>query len=73
MYLTGPLRWIDLSYFDIVVCSVFFQFCLYVALRLAHGGFTLGELALVCFGGLSLGTELLSLTRARVSEQVDFE
>ncbi|KAF9237618.1 Fph type histidine kinase [Melanogaster broomeanus] len=46
--------------------SVFYQFCLYVALRLAHGGFTLGELALVCFGGLSLGMELLNLTRARI-------
>ncbi|KAF9223470.1 hypothetical protein BS17DRAFT_767327 [Gyrodon lividus] len=46
--------------------SVFYQFCLYVALRLAHGGFTLGELALVCFGGLSLGSELLNLTRARI-------
>ncbi|KAG9315261.1 Fph type histidine kinase [Chiua virens] len=56
--------WQNLSYFDIIVGSVFFQFCLYVALRLAHGGFTLGELALVCFGGLSLGTELLNLTRA---------
>lgn len=67
----GSTKWIDLSYFDIIVGSVFFQFCLYVALRLAHGGFTLGELALVCFGGLSLGTELLNLTRARVSEQVE--
>lgn len=53
--------------------SVFFQFCLYIALRLAHGGFTLGELALVCFGGLSLGTELLNLTRAQVGEQVGFK
>ncbi|KAG8213069.1 Fph type histidine kinase [Butyriboletus roseoflavus] len=58
--------WHNLSYFDIIVGSVFFQFCLYIALRLAHGGFTLGELALVCFGGVSLGTELLNLTRAQL-------
>ncbi|KAH7884669.1 Fph type histidine kinase [Phlebopus sp. FC_14] len=58
--------WQNVSYFDIAVGSMFYQFCLYVALRLAHGGFTLGELALVCFGGLALGTELLNLTRARI-------
>ncbi|KAN0092831.1 hypothetical protein V8E55_003615 [Tylopilus felleus] len=62
----GIALWQNLSYFDIIVGSVFFQFCLYVALRLAHGGFTLGELALVCFGGLSLGMELLNLTRAQL-------
>jgi len=67
----SSIKWIDLSYFDIIVGSVFFQFCLYVALRLAHGSFTLGELALVCFGALSLGTELLNLTRAQVSGQVE--
>ncbi|KAG6373418.1 Fph type histidine kinase [Boletus reticuloceps] len=58
--------WQNLNYFDIILGSVFFQFCLYIALRLAHGGLTLGELALVCFGGLSLGTELLNLTRAHL-------
>lgn len=68
-YAIGLPKWADLSYLDIVVGSVFFQFCLYVALRLAHGGFSLGELALVCFGGLSLGTELLNLTIARVSKR----
>ena len=70
---TSSTNWIDLSYFDVIVGSVFFQFCLYVALRLAHGSFTLGEVALVCFGGLSLGTELLNLTRAGVSERVEGE
>ncbi|KAH7911347.1 Fph type histidine kinase [Hygrophoropsis aurantiaca] len=58
--------WRNISYFDIVIGSLFYQFCLYIAIRLAHGGFTVGELALVCFGGLSLGTELLNLTRARI-------
>ncbi|KAG6330838.1 hypothetical protein ID866_8254 [Astraeus odoratus] len=58
--------WQNISYFDIIVASMFYQFCLYVALRLAHGGFTLGELALVSFGGLALGTEMLSLTRTKM-------
>ncbi|KAG1882199.1 Fph type histidine kinase [Suillus subluteus] len=58
--------WRNISYFDIGIGSLFYQLCLYSALRLAHGGFTLGELALVCFGGLSLATELLGLTRARI-------
>ncbi|KAH7925472.1 hypothetical protein BV22DRAFT_1046735 [Leucogyrophana mollusca] len=57
-----------LSYVDVRIwqSSLFYQFCLYIAIRLAHGGFTVGELALVCFGGLALGTELLNLTRARI-------
>ncbi|KAG1734154.1 Fph type histidine kinase [Suillus lakei] len=58
--------WRNISYLDIGIGSLFYQLCLYSALRLAHGGFTLGELALVCFGGLSLATELLGLTRARI-------
>ncbi|KAG0708202.1 hypothetical protein DFH29DRAFT_893584 [Suillus ampliporus] len=58
--------WRNISYLDVGIASLFYQICLYVALRLAHGGFTLGELAVVCFGGLSLATELLGLTRARV-------
>ncbi|KAG1747091.1 uncharacterized protein EDB91DRAFT_1048558 [Suillus paluster] len=58
--------WRNISYLDIGIGSLFYQMCLYLALRLAHGGFTLGELAVVCFGGLSLATELLGLTRARI-------
>ncbi|OJA16459.1 hypothetical protein AZE42_04675 [Rhizopogon vesiculosus] len=58
--------WRNISYLDIGIGSLFYQFCLYIALRLAHGGFTLGELALVCFGGLSLAMELLGLTRAKI-------
>lgn len=33
---------------------------------MAHRGFTLGELALVCFGGTALWLEFLNLTIARV-------
>lgn len=58
--------WQNISYPEIIIGSVFYQFTLYVALRMAHGGFTLGELALVAFGGLALGTELLGLTRTKI-------
>ncbi|KAI5998742.1 Fph type histidine kinase [Pisolithus albus] len=58
--------WQNISYSEIMLGSVFYQFSLYIALRMAHGGFTLGELALVAFGGLSIGTELLALTRTKI-------
>ncbi|KAL4074815.1 hypothetical protein V8B97DRAFT_1868302 [Scleroderma yunnanense] len=58
--------WQNISYYEIIIGTIFYQFCLYVALRLAHGGFTLGELAVVSFGGLALGTELLGLTRTKI-------
>lgn len=57
---------LDLNVFETVIASLFFQFTLYVALRLAHRGFTLGELGLVCFGGTALCLEFLNLTIARV-------
>ena len=57
---------LDLNIFDLIVGSLFYQIALYVALRLAHRGFTLGELSLVCFGGVAIGMELLNLTIARV-------
>lgn len=59
--------WIDLNIFEAVVGSLFYQFSLYVALRLAHRGFTLGELGLTCFGATAIGLEFLNLTIARVS------
>lgn len=57
---------LDLSNFDVIIGSLFYQLALYVALRLAHRGFTLGELGLVCFGGVAIGMELLNITIARV-------
>lgn len=57
----------DLNVFEAVIASLFFQFTLYVALRLAHRGFTLGELGLTCFGATALCLEFLNLTIARVS------
>jgi hypothetical protein len=56
----------DLTHFEAIVAALFFQFTLYIGLRLAHRGFTLGELGLVCFGGTVLCLETLNLTIARV-------
>jgi hypothetical protein len=56
----------DLSYWEVASGSVFFQFSLYIAVRLAHRGFTLGELGLVVFGATALFIELVNLTVARV-------
>ncbi|KAF8623616.1 hypothetical protein AX17_007319 [Amanita inopinata Kibby_2008] len=58
--------WQHLNNFDVIVVSLFYQFALYVALRLAHRGFTLGELSLVCFGGVAVGMELVNITIARI-------
>lgn len=67
-YLLNMLcSFLDLTYFEIIICSVVYQFALYIAIRLAHRGFTVGELSLVCFGGISLTMELLNTTKARVS------
>lgn len=57
---------IDLSYPEVVVISLFYQFALYAAIRLAHHGFTLGELGLVCFGATVLFMEMVNLTKAKV-------
>ncbi|KAJ6577375.1 hypothetical protein B0H19DRAFT_1207859 [Mycena capillaripes] len=58
--------WQHLTPFDVVVGAVFYQFTLYVALRMAHRGLTLGELGLVCFGGTAVFMEFLNLTIARM-------
>jgi hypothetical protein len=57
---------IDVTYFEIIICSVGYQLALYIAIRLAHRGFTVGELGLVCFGGVALGMEMLNITKASV-------
>jgi dolichol kinase len=57
---------VDMNCYEVTVSSLFFQFTLYVGIRLAHGAFTLGELGLVSFGGTALCMELLNLTIARV-------
>ncbi|KAG6868315.1 hypothetical protein C0993_005040 [Termitomyces sp. T159_Od127] len=41
-------------------------FTLYVAIRLAHRVFTLGELGLVCFGGTAVFMEFFNITIAKI-------
>lgn len=57
----------DLSYLDTIAVSVFYQITLYLAIRLAHHSFTLGELGFVVFGACILFHEAFNLTIARVS------
>jgi hypothetical protein len=57
---------LDLNYIELAFSSLFYQFSLYIAIRLAHRGFTLGELSLVSFGGTALCMEFLNFTIARV-------
>ncbi|GJE94508.1 dolichol kinase sec59 [Phanerochaete sordida] len=58
--------WQNLSNTEIVAASVFYQFSLYAAVRLAHHGFTLGELGLVSFGATALFMEMMNLTISRI-------
>ncbi|GJJ08274.1 hypothetical protein Clacol_002484 [Clathrus columnatus] len=58
--------WQDLSSFDVAVISFFYQFTLYVSLRLARQGFTVGELGLVAQGATALFMELVNLTIAKI-------
>lgn len=57
---------LDTTYFEIIVCAVIYQLALYICIRLAHRGFTVGELGLVCFGGIALTMEMLNLTKTQV-------
>ena len=58
---------VGMSHFEAVLTSVFYPFTLYAGLRLAHRGFTVGELGLVCLGGTSLCLEFLQLTIANIN------
>ena len=55
-----------MSYLEVVASSIFFQFSLYVCARLAHRGFTFGELGLVAFGATVLFMESFNLTMVKV-------
>ena len=55
-----------MSYLEVVASSIFFQFSLYACVRLAHRGFTFGELGLVAFGATVLFMELMNMTSAKV-------
>ncbi|KAI0833279.1 hypothetical protein BC628DRAFT_1308080 [Trametes gibbosa] len=58
--------WQSMSYFDVVTSAMFFQFSLYISVRLAHRGFTFGEVGLVAFGATILFMELINLTIAKL-------
>ncbi|KAH9902865.1 hypothetical protein C8Q73DRAFT_785494 [Cubamyces lactineus] len=58
--------WQSMSYFDVAASALFFQFSLYISVRLAHRGFTFGELGLVAFGATILFMELVNLTIAKL-------
>lgn len=59
----------DMSPSDIIIATLFYQFSLYVCIRLAKRGFTLGELAVVCSAATALFMESVNLTRMKVSNQ----
>ncbi|KAJ8072843.1 dolichol kinase [Marasmius tenuissimus] len=61
--------WQHLTWLEAAISSLFYQFTLYVAVRLAHRSFTLGELGVVGFGGTALFMELLNITRAKIWPQ----
>lgn len=56
----------DLSTIDILIASLYHQFSMYVCVRLARKGFTLGELGIVSGFSSALFMEVVNLTRARV-------
>jgi dolichol kinase len=55
---------------EVATAAIFYQFTMYTAIRLAHKGFTLGEVALTSFGATVLFFELVALTVARVSSSI---
>ena len=55
-----------MSFIELSLCSLFYQAALYLAIRLAHQGFTLGELGVVIFGASVLFMEGFNITVARV-------
>ena len=55
-----------MTWFEVLLGALIYQFALYVCLRLAHRVFTLGELGLVCFGGTALLMEFGNVNIARV-------
>ncbi|WVR05441.1 hypothetical protein IAU60_002457 [Kwoniella sp. DSM 27419] len=62
----GKGVWSDMSPSDIVIATLFYQFSLYVCVRLARRGFTLGELSVVCNAATALFMETVNLTRMKI-------
>ncbi|KLT40066.1 hypothetical protein CC85DRAFT_287856 [Cutaneotrichosporon oleaginosum] len=62
----GRSVWSDMSHSDIVIATLFYQFCLYVCVRLARRGFTLGELGIVTHAATALFMETVNMTRSKI-------
>ncbi|KAK0235807.1 hypothetical protein EDD85DRAFT_928699 [Armillaria nabsnona] len=58
--------WHHITLFEVILGALFYQFTLYICLRLAHRVFTLGELGLVCFGGTTLLMEFVNINISRI-------
>ncbi|KAF5392340.1 hypothetical protein D9757_001518 [Collybiopsis confluens] len=61
--------WQHLNWLELTIAAISYQCTLYGAVRLAHRGFTLGELGVVSFGGAALFMEFLNVTGARLWPQ----
>ncbi|ODN75059.1 hypothetical protein L202_06278 [Cryptococcus amylolentus CBS 6039] len=59
--------WSDMSPSDIVIATLFYQFSIYVCVRLARKGLTLGELASVCSAATAMFMEVVNLTRMKIA------
>lgn len=58
--------WKNMNFIELLLSSLFYQATLYLAIRLAHQGFTLGELGTVTFGASVLFMEGFNITVARI-------
>ncbi len=56
----------DMTMKDVILASLFFQFALYVMVRLARKGFTMGELGLVAQGATAIFLEAVNFAVAKV-------
>ena len=65
IYYGLPL-WNNLSRWEVITASLFFQANLYTISRLARKSFTLGELGMVATGGVVLTMETINLTVAKL-------
>ena len=57
---------LELSLFDVGMVSIFYQVTLYLLIRMARGGFTLGEAGLVAQTATVLLLETVNLTKFKV-------
>jgi dolichol kinase len=67
---TGPLTIsAEISRFDLLCSTLFFQISLYVMIRMARRAFTLGEVVLVAHGATALFLETVNISIIKVSDE----